>query len=313
MLNQIDLSRTDLNLLVLFETVMAEQHVGRAAERLNLTASAVSHGLKRLRATLGDPLFLKTPRGVVPTPRATDLAPAIADVLARVRSVVASAAPFDPALTKRRYTVAAPDGVSAVFLPPLLRELARIAPGADVGLKQLLPKEGVVTPALAWREAYSALDAREMDVAVMPLLEVPARFHSSVLYEEDFVIAMCKGHPYARRPGLERYCRERHLVVSHNGDPHGFVDAELAALGLSRRVALTVPNFMFALTTLAETDLIAALPSRFVAMHGAQHGIIGIAPPLKLPTYSLTLVTPQVAMMDAGLAWFVALLRSLTL
>src|SRR5690348_1658853 len=118
MLNQTDLSRADLNLLVLFETVMEEQHVGRAAERLNLTASAVSHGLKRLRAMLDDPLFLKTPRGVVPTQRALDLAPSVTDVLTRIRGVLASVTPFDPLTSERRFTVAAPDGVSAVFLPP---------------------------------------------------------------------------------------------------------------------------------------------------------------------------------------------------
>src|ERR671912_1998487 len=97
MLNEIDLSRTDLNLLVLFETVLKERHVGRAADRLNLTPSAVSHGLGRLRKLLNDPLFLRTPKGVVPTARATELAAPIADILARVRSVMATAAPFDPA------------------------------------------------------------------------------------------------------------------------------------------------------------------------------------------------------------------------
>jgi DNA-binding transcriptional LysR family regulator len=130
MLNEIDLSRADLNLLVLFETVMEERHVGRSAERLNLSASAVSHGLGRLRALLGDPLFLKTPRGVVPT------APLIAEILARVRSVVASAEPFDPARSTRRFRIGAPDGVSSVFLPPLLAILAETAPGIDISLRQ---------------------------------------------------------------------------------------------------------------------------------------------------------------------------------
>src|SRR3954454_11358243 len=105
MLNEIDLSRTDLNLLVLFEAVLRERHVGRAADRLSLSPSAVSHGLGRLRRLLNDPLFLRTPRGVVPTARAEDLAAAVADVLSRVRSVVASAEPFDPATSRRRFTI----------------------------------------------------------------------------------------------------------------------------------------------------------------------------------------------------------------
>src|SRR5687768_3072739 len=113
MLNAIDLTRADLNLLVLFDAVLDERHVGRAAERLHLTASAVSHGLGRLRRLLNDPLFLRTPKGVVPTERAVQLAGPVADVLARARHVLASAEPFDPALSKRRFTIGAPDGVSA--------------------------------------------------------------------------------------------------------------------------------------------------------------------------------------------------------
>jgi DNA-binding transcriptional LysR family regulator len=139
MLHEIDLSRADLNLLVLFEAVMEARHVGRAAARLNLSPSAVSHALGRLRALLGDPLFLRTPKGVVPTERAERLAPEIADILARVRGVVASAEPFDPACSTRRFVVGAPDAVSAVLLPSLLRRLEREAPGVDLSVRQLLP------------------------------------------------------------------------------------------------------------------------------------------------------------------------------
>src|SRR5262245_66137322 len=128
MLNGVDLARADLNLLVLFESVLEERHVGRAAERLNLTPSAVSHGLGRLRRLLNDPLFLKTPKGVVPTDRAGQLSEQIADVLARARKVIASAAPFDPALSTRRFTIGAPDGAPAVCLPPRLAEPRPVAP-----------------------------------------------------------------------------------------------------------------------------------------------------------------------------------------
>src|ERR1044072_8137619 len=120
MLNQIDLSRIDLNLLVLFEIVFQERHVGRSAERLHLSPSAISHGLGRLRALLGDPLFLKTPKGVVPTERASQPANAVSELLARMRGVVATATPFEPRHSPRRFVIGAPDGISSVFLPPLL-------------------------------------------------------------------------------------------------------------------------------------------------------------------------------------------------
>src|SRR3954454_23011262 len=159
MLNETDLSRTDLNLLVLFQIVLEERHVGRAAERLNLTPSAVSHGLGRLRRLLNDPLFLKTPKGVVPTARATELAGPVADILARVRSVVSTAEPFDPATSTRRFTVGAPDGISAVVLPQLLTALQQAAPRIDISVRQILP-----TPARVWQSASADLEARAMDI-----------------------------------------------------------------------------------------------------------------------------------------------------
>jgi DNA-binding transcriptional LysR family regulator len=257
MLNSIDLSRADLNLLVLFETVMRERHVGRAAERLSLSPSAVSHGLGRLRALLNDPLFIKTPRGVTPSDRALALEPAIADILARVRGVVQTAAPFDPRTSTRSFTY---------------------------------------------------LDARTMDVAVMPTDVAPLRFETRRLYEEDFVIAARNGHAYFKRPSLKAFCDAQHLVVSATGDAHGFVDTALAERDLSRRVALTAPNFTLALTLLTSSDLIAAVPRRFFALHGAVLGLACMDVPLKLPRFGLYAMAPKTALQDAGLAWLVGML-----
>src|SRR5687767_11900810 len=165
MLNETDLSRIDLNLLVLFEIVFQERHVGRSAERLHLSPSAISHGLGRLRTLLGDPLFLKTPKGVVPTERASELAPTVSEILARVRGVVSTATPFDPRHSTRRFVIGAPDGVSSVFLPPLLETLCETAPGVDVGLRQLLPTQGSAEPHLAWKDALRELEDRTVDIA----------------------------------------------------------------------------------------------------------------------------------------------------
>jgi DNA-binding transcriptional LysR family regulator len=299
MLHEIDLSRTDLNLLVLFEAVLRERHVGRAAERLSLSPSAVSHGLGRLRRLLNDPLFVRTPKGVVPTERALALSAPIADVLVRVRNVLATAEPFDPGTSTRRFTIGAPDGVSAVLLPSLLAKLQERAPGIDIGLR--LPGESSLER--AWRGAFTDLEAHAMDVAVIPSDEIPARFHRSTLYEEEFVLAMRAGHPFLEAPTLDRYCAMRHLVVSLSGDPYGFVDAVLAQQGRARRVALTVPNFMFALAVLAETDLISALPRRFARRHAARFGVVSADAPLPLGSFRLNAVSPKAAMTDAGLTW----------
>ena len=309
MLNEINLARIDLNLLALFEVIFSECHVGRAARRLSLTPSAVSHGLSRLRRLLNDPLFLRVPKGVVPTARAMTLAEPIADVLARARNVLAAAEPFDPARSKRRFVIGAPDGLSPVFLSPLLTRLQRSAPGIDIGLRQLLPPSGGQSVERAWLPALAELERGAMDIAVAPIDRAPARFVSRVLYDEDFVVVARKRHPFALKPTLQRFCDARHLVVSMTADPRGFLDEELARQGASRRVALTVPDFGAGLAIVADTDLIAAMPRRFVAIHAARFGVVAREAPLRLRKFSIRATVPRVALMDAGLSWLFDELR----
>jgi DNA-binding transcriptional LysR family regulator len=296
MLNKIDLSRADLNLLVLFETVLEERNVGRAAARLNLSASAVSHGLGRLRRLLNDPLFLKTPKGVVPSERAKELAAPIADILARVRSVVSTAEPFDPERSRRRLTIGTADGFS-VFLPPLLDEIARTARGIDIVVRHM-----------QMEAALSDLDGRLIDVAVAPFYELPARFAAQTLYEEEFVVAARIGHPFLKNPTLENYCRMQHLLVAPRGDPTGLVDQLLESRNLSRRVALAVPNFMLALDLVVKTELVSVLPKRFIEMHAGRFAIATALLPLDLPVGSVQAVAPKAALMDAGLVWLLEVL-----
>ena len=210
MLQEIDLSQIDLNLLVLFDAIMRERHVGRTAAHLHLSPSAVSHGLARLRRTLHDPLFLKHPKGVVPTDRASDLAAPIGDILERIRGVVANAEGFDAERSTRRFTIGAPDAVFAVVLPPLLAALARLGPHIDLSVRPMLPQS-----------ALADLDSRQADLVIQPLVEIPPRFHAARLYEEEFAIALRAGHALGSRLTLERYCAAKHVLVSMTGDPHG--------------------------------------------------------------------------------------------
>ena len=191
----------------------------------------------------------------------------------------------------------------AVVLPPLLADLKKVAPHIDLSTQQLLPPRGILMPERAWNPALVLLETRAIDIAIAPLDETPARFVAKTLYEEDFVIAMRAGHPFADDPTLERYCRMQHVVVSLTGDAHGFVDEALAKLGRARRIALAVPNFMLALALIAETDLICALPRRFVDIHRRRFGVTSTDAPLRLPDYRIRAIAPKVAMMDAGVAW----------
>lgn len=294
MLNEINLSRIDLNLLVLFEAVLEERHVARAAARLHVSPSAVSHGLGRLRRLMNDPLFLRQPKGVVPTDRARELAPSVADILDRTRRLMANAEAFDPARSKRRFMIGAPDAASAVLLPPLLAEIRRSAPGIDLGVRNLIAQ---------FEASLGALDSRELDAVIVPLVELPARFVSRELYDEDFVVVYRAGHALGRKPTLASYCAAPHLMVSVSGDAHGLVDRELAARGKSRRVVLTVSNFMQALAIVAESDLVAALPRQFVAKHAKPYNLVVSEPPFPFLSAPLRIVAPQAALRDEGLVW----------
>lgn len=303
MLNQINLARVDLNLLVVFQAVLEAGHVARAASRLNLTPSAVSHALGRLRHLLNDPLFLRTPKGVVPTARALALGPPVAEILERVGTVVASAAPFDPATSRRRFLIGAPDAVMASAIKPLLQYLAVEAPGVDLGFIHLMPMEPGSKRDLPWQDALEKLERRAIDVALLPLRAVPPRFAASRLYDEDFVVAMRKGHPYARAPSHSAFLKAQHVLVSLSGEPRGFVDVWLAKRGQERRIAVTVPSFMMALDHIAHSNLIAALPRRLVAQHAAGFGLTFAELPFRRKPDPIQAVATKAALMDAGIAW----------
>jgi DNA-binding transcriptional LysR family regulator len=302
MLNETDLSRADLNLLVLFEAVMRERNVGRAAARLALAASAVSHGLGRLRRLLNNPLFLRTPKGVVPTERAEKLAEPIAEILARIRGVVAMAKPFDPVTSSRQFIIGAPDAIATVLAREILDEIEHTAPGIGVGLRHLLVGRGRLSER-AWEDLLSVLEAREIDLAILPLDELPARFAARVLYREDFVAVFRLGHPFAADPSLDHFCALRHLLVSRTGHFFGFIDEALEKLGRARQIAVTVPNFMMGLAVLAESDLIGAMPRRLAATYGARFGLATAELPLPALSNNIRLVVPKSAIMDAGIAW----------
>jgi DNA-binding transcriptional LysR family regulator len=303
MMNAAQLLRIDLSLLVLFNTVLAEGHVARAADKLNLTPSAVSHGLKRLRRLMQDPLFLKTPKGVKPTERALTLAAPIADILMRVDTVFSASGPFDPKSAERRFSIGAPDGLSAIFATPLLELLAREAPGIDIRLLHLMPQHHGKPTTAVWGPVLAELDAQRLDLVVLPIGPPPARFVGRMLFEEEFIVTMRAGHPFGRDPTLTSYLAMRHLLVSAIGDAHGLVDERLAGQGLSRRVALTVPNFMMALNQLAETDLVATLPRRLVMRHAARFGLVVAPPPFPWMKDPVRVVTSRASMADPGIAW----------
>ena len=258
MLNEIDLSRADLNLLVLFEAVMRERNVGRAAARLNLTPSAVSHGLGASGVCSNAPLLLRTPKGMVPTGAGGGAGRADRRHPRSCAWRGSDGRRFDPATLRAAFS-------SAHRTPSRRcsrgRSSRRSSEGARRRHRHLLVGRGR-TIERAWEGLLPTLEAREIDIAILPVDEVPARFEARVLWCEDFVVVSREGHAFARDPSLDHFCALRHLLVSQSADFFGFVDVALEKVGRARRVLVTMPSFMMGLATLEESDLIGAMPRR---------------------------------------------------
>ena len=226
-----DLSRIDLNLLVAFDVLMAEQSVTRAARRLGLSQPATSSALGRLRRLLGDPVLVRASTRMVPTPRALELIGPVRQILNQVEVALSAPPPFDPASTRRRFRIASNDYVEAVLLPDLVREVARAAPGVDLEVLQF----GASYP-------EESLRTGKLDLAIGFSHNIPAGLHSHILFKDRFVCAVRADHPdVGKRLTLPQYTRLPHVLVSQTGSVTGIVDSALAVHGLERRVAVTVP------------------------------------------------------------------------
>ena len=292
-MNEIDLRRADLNLLVVFQVLLSERHVGRAAGRLHLTQSAVSHALGRLRDLFGEPLFIRHPKGVEPTSRALALAPAIADILNRAQSVLAAPG-FDPAVA-RSFTIATIDLTVPTILLPLIEHLRKVAPAVDI---RILP--------LDRQHVVAAFDRQEIDVAVLNFRDPPARIVRTPLFKDRFVGIARRGHPglKAKPLTLKAFAALPHLLVSVRGDPTGLCDEPFAPLdALKRRVVMVVPHVLAAPMIVANTDLVALVFER-IARHFAPKLKLSIfEPPIALPEYTIDLLTSAARASDPALRW----------
>ncbi len=276
-----DLAAFDLNLLKAFDALYAERHVTHAGQRIGLSQSAMSGALTRLREVFADELFVRSPAGMQPTPRADDLAGPVSAALRLMRGVL-QAESFDPAASDHTLTIAMTDYAAFVLLPPLLARLATAAPRLDVQVRGIFART----------EALDLLDSGEASLAVGFPVEASARILVRPLLHEGFSCIARHGHPaFADGAGVEAFAAAPHLLVSPEGDRRGLVDHRLAALGLERRIVLSLPQFLVAPFVVADTDLVATLATR-VARRLAAAGL-GIAvhePPLPLPGWPLAMM-----------------------
>ncbi|MCV2350612.1 LysR family transcriptional regulator [Paucibacter sp. Y2R2-4] len=256
----------DLNLLRVFDAVMAERSLTRAASRLAMTQPAVSHALKRLREALGEELFIRQAFGMKPTSRAEGMWPEVRLILQRLQALLVPGE-FRPAEEDYTFRIAMADATAALLLPPLVAQLEAVQALANV---HVLP--------LTTRDPRALLDQGEADFAVgyFPgaVAALRAQGGQSVirqhrLYDSEYVCVMRRGHPLADQPlDLDAFCSAHHLLVSFSGRPHGFVDEALSALNRSRRIVLTVNQFFTAGRVVTKSDLLTVLPASFVEATG---------------------------------------------
>lgn len=293
-MNRIDLRKADLNLLVVFQVLHAERHVGRAAERLAVTQSAASHALGRLRELFGDPLFVRHPKGVEPTARALALAPVIADILNRTQSILASL-PFD-ANVAGSFSIATIDLTVPTIIVPLMEHLRRVAPAIDLRIVPLV-REQVV----------AAFDRQEIDMALLNFPEPPARITRISVLKDRYVGIARRGHPAfkGKKPiTAAAYAALPHLLFSPRGDAIGFIDEPLAQIsGRRRRVAMTIPHVSAVPSIIARTDLVTIIAERIARPYVRELGLIVFDPPIKLPEFTINMLTSAVRAGDPGLQW----------
>ncbi len=270
----------DLNLLRVFDAVMSERNLTRAANRLAMTQPAVSNALKRLRDSVGDELLIRTAHGVKPTPHADELWPAVRRALSDLEAAMAPQS-FDVSTTQATFRMAMADATAALWLPSLVRSIERDAPRVNIRMVPLTTREprpmllrGDIDLAIGFFPGVVAQLAGEPDTPI----------RHELLYSGQYACVMRKHHPLAKKElTLDSYCEAKHLLVSFSGRAHGIVSDTLTQLGRERRILLTVNHFFTAGRVVANSDLLTVIPRHLIASTGMTGELIAKELPFDLP------------------------------
>jgi DNA-binding transcriptional LysR family regulator len=290
-----DLRNFDLNLLVAFDVLMRELNVSRAAERMFITQSAMSHVLHRLRQQLDDPVLVRTGAGMKPTERALALVEPVRTILRDVEQVIQPPAAFDPETSQRRFVIAATDYMEFLILPALVERISALAPGVDIHVKRTeapFPAE--------------ALENGDLDVVLgfEAILKPPAQLQCEALFDDRMACVVRANHPAVQEEiSLEDYVALPHMLISRTGTKAGLIDAWLAEQGLERRIALIVPHFLSAPLIVAKTDLVLSLPLRIAERFAHLAPLKVLRVPIELPAYELVMIRHPVREKEPAHRW----------
>lgn len=290
-MREVNLAGVDLNLLTALEALLKERSVTRAADSVGLSQPAMSRALARLRSLFDDRLFVRSPAGLVPTPRAEAVAEPLRRALSGVRGIL-QAPGFDPASHKGHFRILCPDAQSLELLPGLVDRLQRQAPGVDLAV---LPSRG---------DPLDLIEAGEAELAAGRFPFVRPGIFGTTAYRTGFACVVRADHPVAAAGlTLERFLDLPHMLVTVIGRGGGAVDDALAELGLARHVALRLPHFLAAPLVVARTDMVLTLP-RGLALRMARLAPLAVLlPPLQLPEFDIGLAWHERFQDDAAHAW----------
>ncbi|WP_411382486.1 LysR family transcriptional regulator [Pseudomonas sp. MPB26] len=288
-----DLRRIDLNLLVILDVLLSEQHVTRAAERLHLSQPAVSHALARLRDLLGDPLLVRQGGSLVPTARALELATPLAEALAQVQTLLAPNR-FDPASARRKFRLAMSDYSAAIFLPNLVRTLRSEAPGIDLQIIQA-SREGMI----------DGVVNGDLDLAAGVFPDMPAELRTTPLFEEHYTCLVDRNSlPASGTLDLPTYMSRPHVLLEMRGSGTPEIERALTAIRERRHVVVSLPHWGVAPQLIQGTDLILTVSSRGLLNIDHRH-LLAVPPPFHIPSFAFELAWHGRRGGDAGLQWLI--------
>ncbi len=278
-MGRLELKDVDLNLLIVFNQLLVDRRVSKVAEALGLSQPAISNSLARLRRLTGDELFLRTPTGMAPTPFAEQLAEPVADALARIHAALNQRGSFDPASAERTFTIGMTDIGEIYFLPKLMNELARSAPGITVST--------IRNSAVNLKDE---MESGHVDAAIGLLPRLQAGFFQRRLFMQRYVCLFRRGHRLdKRRITLAEFQAAEHVLVVSEGTGHGKVDELLERAGVHRRVRLSVPHFVAVGHILKDTDMVATVPERLALALAEPFGLAHRPHPAALPEIAINL------------------------
>lgn len=287
-----NLAGVDLNLLIVFEAVLAEGSMTKAAERLDMGQPTLSNALNRLRKSLDDPLFVRSAKGMQPTPKALLLAEPIAEALSLLRESFQSSIEFDAENHKQHFRIGMSDYTASRFLPPLITWLREHAKGITVSV-----------PPLQRNAAHEALQTGKLDLLITNDFSGPGIYQQR-LYDESFKCLMSRKHFSEKELGLDDYLAKDHLLYSLDGVGPGPVDRALTQLGKKRNVTVRVAYVGLIPDIIEKTDLIVTLPAGVADQFSRRDDIVVFDAPVELPMFSVKQFWHEKFHRDPGLKWF---------